>query len=194
MRRRVAHPREWLLNLARFELDEIDHEKMIGMIIPCDAARLCSVLKHDWLEHQVIRPLRSERDMWLTLDGDSPLPSMVSNFHEWVSETKRFSEAALEGFSPKQLVNQSPLSQLSEDLRELISDRVHQAYLDSGVVQPLVKELDEAIELANEASKLLGQAWGSRDPEERLRAIDGFDVAVTRMRDTLRKFPRGVVL
>jgi hypothetical protein len=159
----------------------------------CEAASVCSTLRHDWLEHQIIRPLRAEKAMWMGAEGVPSLPVFFRGLAEWISEAKTFADEAVEGFSPSRLVDPGLLGQLSEEVRSLVKDGVHQAYLDRRVMQPLVEELRKAIASFEVAADELAKAW-SGDPGERGRAIEQFEPSAVCLLGTLGRFPLGVLL
>jgi hypothetical protein len=167
---------------------------MNGTVIQkCDAASLCSTLRHDWLDHQIIRPLRAEKAKWMSVAGDRTLPLFFRSLGAWVREVRTFADDAVEGFSPRQLVDAGPLGQLSEGVRSLVKDGVHQAYLDQQLVQPLVEQLRKVTDSFEAAAEGFVGAW-TCDAAERGRAIEQFEASAVCLRDMLGRFPCGVVL
>src|SRR5687767_9165557 len=103
------------------------------------------MLEHTWLKRRLLAQLRTERSFWLRRADGTPLPNVLAGIPARVEETRLLHARLIEGYSPAQLIEQSPLAALPTKVKKTIQSAVHQAYVDSGIIQPLAAQLDEAL-------------------------------------------------
>jgi len=150
-------------------------------------------LKHTWLENRLLPQIRQQRSEWLEAPGGGEPPSVIVGAAARCAEVRRLIHAVIDACTPAQLVDAGPLQALADDTRRSLKDAVHRIYLDLGVVQPLVAEVEEAIAGLEAAVALCIRNWSAK-PNLRSAALDDLDAAAVRLRETLKALPRGVIL
>lgn len=170
---------------------------MIVLPFDCPANTLRGQLKHSWLENQVINNDADDVvSHWKDGDWSDKVDSV---FPRRLQQTNELIDGLVEGFSPKQVVDQlAPLKSLPDELFNKVKSAIHEAYLNDSMITCLDVPLREcSIALQEELNKLkeiwhmpvtvdheaeLRQCWENvRDKGKALHAL-------------LVKLPNGVVL
>lgn len=151
-------------------------------------------LKHTWLERRLLGQLRTERGTWLK-ERSQRLPNVLAGLSGRIQEIRSLLADIVEGYSPRQLIDHGPLGILPDEVRQAIKAAVHQAYLELGIMQPLVAELEGALnQFERIAEKVIGAWEDGALVKKRAQILDELEVATERLRQALDAFPRGVVL
>ena len=152
-------------------------------------------LKHTWLERRLLPLLKRERSAWLEAAPGRPLPSPLEGITGRIKEARELLAALVDGYSPAQLVDREPLRVLPDDIKKIIQDAIHRAYLDLRIIQPLASELEAAIKQLEKVVEKVVTAWANAAAREmRARVLEELEVAAERLRRALEALPRGVVL
>jgi hypothetical protein len=152
-----------------------------------------TALKHTWLENRLLRQIRQQRTEWLEKPGDGEPPSVIVGAAARCAEVRQLIQTLVDAYSPAQLVDAGPLRALQDEARRPISVAVHRIYLNLGVVQSLLTEIEEAVAGLEAAVALCIREW-SANPNMRSAALDALDGAAVRLRETLEVLPRGIIL
>ncbi len=154
-----------------------------------------SVLKHSWLENEVLNKTSKVVVFLRHTEGWPSLPRFLDESQRALA----LADCVENGFSPASLVDEcAPLVRLPRDLRECIRSAIHASYLDyfdaSGKAQDLrnasiqmhaalvalLREWSNDIELINDSELEVG--WQ--------KVLDKAEM----LRDALDALPRGIVL
>ncbi|MCU1267549.1 MAG: hypothetical protein JWM21_3867 [Acidobacteria bacterium] len=161
------------------------------MFIPSKIDGRRAVLGHTWLDNHLLLHIQTMRDMWANSE-DNRLPTVLASIHEQLEKVRKLTDDATEGLSPAQLVDIGPLSSLNEEFRNLIKKAVHHAFLELGIVPPLVQEIRAAADDVDKIANQIRQDWQC-GVETRSRLLDTLEAAGIRLRNSLRELPREVV-
>lgn len=162
--------------------------------IYCEASGRRGVLRHAWLENQILNKtpeeaitLCSQPQGWRALERD--FPSSVRQASELV-------ESLVEGASPAQLIDKlGPFTSLTDESRTALKRAVHEAYLESSGILELKGPITTAIDKLEAALIEFRKAWTNRD-RDGLPLVHRTWLRVRECADALRdllEHPKGVV-
>ena len=163
----------------------------MSYFIPCEIDGVCASLEHTWLKNRLLAQLRANRELWIR--SNDGLPSALAALPNQLAKVRMLIRDLYEGFSPSQLVERVPLSPLLAEVRTLIKNAVHSAYLELGLMQPLVEELTSATDHFEVVAAKIAACWQD-GPEMRSQVIDDLELAAIRLRTAFLALPREVVL
>jgi hypothetical protein len=168
---------------------------MYEIYIPSENIVLCARLEHDWLKNYLQRQINAERKEWLGRKSGAPLPRVIAGIPPKVEEVTRLLKAAVVSSSPSQLIDKTPLADFPSEIREVICEAAHQAYLDLGIIQPLISELELSSAAFEKAAAQFVVAWQSEAGRSRLAAtLNGLEESAIRLRKSLLSLPREILL
>lgn len=166
--------------------------KMLSCFIPCDIDNLCASLEHTWLKNRLLYQIESNRELWAASEEDE-LPRILGNIPKQIQRARELIAGIYDGYSPAQLVDTVPLSVLPTEIKTVIKDAVHNSFLHLGLIQPLVIELESALNLFESVVWKMDSEWKD-GPHARTRVIDELKTAAVRLRKALLALPREVIL
>ena len=161
--------------------------------MPCTDGDERGPLRHTWLERRLIYELRVDRDKWLSALPGDPLPRVLSGIAFHIERLHTLLDRMIEDFSPAQLVDRGPLGGLSPEVRQLLREALHSAYLASGDVLLLQQRLREAIAGFSAVAGTIETVWRSGDRDAKDALFDALSEQASRLRDALA-LPQGVIL
>jgi hypothetical protein len=160
-----------------------------------DLDELRATLEHTWLKRRLLYRLRTERDEWLKAVATEPLPDILAGIPDQIQETRKLLAGVIEGYSPARLIDLGLLAALPDKARSLIRNALHKAYLSSGVMQPLVCRLEEAVsDFESKAEEIPGAWFTGVDDEKLTRVLTSLEYSAERLRKALIELPHEVVL
>ncbi len=167
---------------------------LIDFICKADIAR--AMLKHSWLENQLLN--KNAEDI-VYLRGNSGWNALDVEFSERVKEAIGLADDMEDGFSPAQLVDYlAPFAMVDQEIRDKIKQAIHAAYLESSNIPDFRVPLREAAIAFGESLDELREAW--RLPlieknEQRLRnSWKKVSKRAKALHTVLEQLPKGVVL
>lgn len=161
--------------------------------LPCRKADERGTLRHTWLDRRLMYGLKVDRDKWLRASAGDPLPRVLAGIPFQLEKLGALLNLMVEDFSPAQLVDSGPLGGLPQELRQLLREALHKAYLASGEIVLLQQTLRDAIEGFTAAAARIETAWRSGDRNEKDFLFDELSAQACRLRDALA-LPQGVIL
>jgi hypothetical protein len=161
--------------------------------LPCTDGDERGSLRHTWLEGRLIYELRVDRDKWLRASASEPLPRVLAGIPAQMERVSTLLEGMIQDFGPAQLVDRGPLGGLSPEVRQLLREALHNAYLASGEVFLLRQNLREAIAGFSEVAGRIETVWRSGDRQAKNDLFDELSAQSCRLRDALA-LPQGVIL
>lgn len=159
-------------------------------------------LRHSWLENQIILR-RTNFISLLYLNNSNERHAFEERiksggeFDSNLHEARVLQQAMVDGFSPARLVDSGPLIRLPEDVRSLMKDVLHKAYLAETQIDKVAASMEPAIEELAQSIKHFSGVWfqgasvDSQEIETSFRAIQ--DRAKV-LHEILGSVPRGIVL
>ena len=160
--------------------------------IPCDIN--VRALSHTWLGKRLLKGLQLNRDRWLDAGGDS-LPRVLAVLPARTQEARLLASQLIDGYSPLHLVERGPLTILPGQVKAMIKEAIHHAYLDLGIMQPLTVEVTDAAADLGTVTSELSLAWcDPSSARRRAEILDALRVVAERLKRALDALPYGVVL
>lgn len=150
-------------------------------------------LRHTWLERRLIYELRVDRDKWLRAAAGDPLPGVLAGIPVQLKRVSTLLDRMIEDFSPAQLVDRGPLGGLSQEVRQLLREALHNAYLASGEVLLLQQNLRESLARFSAVAGRIETVWRSGDRAAKNALFDELGAQASQLRDALA-LPQGVIL
>lgn len=164
---------------------------MIDMLTPwniqCDGYAMRQVISHDRLKNELLL-------FGITSLGDWACSDEKERFEH---EVRELIEIAVEGFSPKSLVDQIPqLAIQGQGFRGRVKEAVHRAYLATTVIARIRDELDDSARSLLRSLSDLQKAWTERAGDDEPQIVAKYEQVRSdsrRLREVVEKLPRGVV-
>lgn len=167
---------------------------IINSSIPVAAEGLRSTLKHTWLERRLLPRLQLERKEWLAKKDQGRLPEVLAGLPGRIAVAWELNAEVIQGYSPAQLVDQGVLSALPDDLRQILREAVHQAYLAAGIIQEPAAALEAALKKFEAVASQVPVAWRQSDKKYLADVLDKLEKTAQCLKGALEALPRGVVL
>lgn len=168
---------------------------MHEIYIPSENIDLCERLEHDWLKNYLQRQINAEREEWLHRKSGAPLPIVIAGMPLKIEDVKMVLQTTIISASPSQLIDKTPLTDFPLEIREVICEAVHQAYLNLRIIQPLISELESSLAIFEKAATQFIVAWQSEAGRSRLAStLNGLEESAVRLRKSLLSLPRETLL
>jgi hypothetical protein len=161
--------------------------------LPCGNGDERGSLRHTWLERRLIYELKVDRDKWLRASAADPLPRVLAGIPFQLERLGALMNRMVEDFSPAQLVERGPLGGLPQEVRQLLQEALHNAYLASGEVVLLQQSLRAAIKGFTTVAARIEIVWRSGDRDAKNSLFEELTTEASRLRDALA-LPQGVIL
>lgn len=172
--------------------------------IECEIALQLSLLRHSWLKNQILkmdagyvvhmygRPsLLEERESFerkIQLGGE---------FESKLRLCRKLAHGMVEGFSPAQLIELSPLGGLPVETQEIIKSVLHREYLKETGIAQWVEPMEQAIDSLEKAFSQFTNVWYQPPPVQRSviqEAFEGLQQYARVLHELLGRLPEGIVL
>ena len=170
--------------------------------VPCEAENLRSQLHHSWLKNELL--MRRPEFLAKMHAGQSPERasfeeklSPEGKFLQGIHDSRRLCEMMTDGFSPAQLVDNTPLAELPPNVRMLMKKTLHEAYLQESGLEKVGKRLQSAIDRLSRELEEFAKTWFRQPPAASGIITAAFQRVVARARklqEILTRLPTGIVL
>jgi hypothetical protein len=167
------------------------------------SAALKSCLLHEWEKGFGFGIGVEHVERWFTQHPTSASCKFASRlacggaFVLAVAQMKELTSGMVDGFSPKQLIDQTALRTLPSELRDRLGSAVHDRYLAVTRIVDFQSALSKAVNALETAILDFGDTWRTenRSNVERVRRSYTTLLDAARVvRDLLTRLPRGIVL
>jgi hypothetical protein len=172
--------------------------------IPCDAAQKRGILRHSWLENQVL-PVSEEFLILMRKSGT--LVKARKSFERMIEPRGQFSDycnlanqlvlGMVDGFSPACLVDDGPLAILPTPLSEVIKSALHSQYLEQSRIEEHSVPISNAIKNVKKALGRFSRLWFQQpkvDDQSIKSAFAAVQATAAGLQKQLGTLPEGFVL
>lgn len=169
----------------------------------CPSADLRAHLLHEWEKGFGFGISIASVEAWYSGSSKSASRRFAArleqdgDFAQCLMQTRELVKAMVDGFSPKQLIDQGVLASLPSEIRDKLKTAVHERYLAETTITDLKHSLSEAIRDLETAILKFAAAWKAEPPhnaEEVKRGYTTVQDAARHVRDVLDQLPKGILL
>lgn len=161
--------------------------------IPCTGGDEWGGLRHTWLERRLLYELKMDRGIWSDARPEDPLPEVLLGIPLQVARLENMLERMAQVFSPSQLVDYGPLSQLDRTTKELLRSALHEAYVKSGVIVPYRERLRSAVAEFSRVAFEVEAVWRQGDRATKAMLWSELEAKAMFLKEALA-LPQGVIL
>jgi hypothetical protein len=166
-----------------------------GFVIPCALDVTRGRIKHGWLENEILAGVRGRRELWLKLRSAGRSPEAFGSLAVEMGKLKQFVSAIVEGYSPRQLVDQPPFTGLAAETRSALGEAVNEVYLERSNVLSRRRTLEGAEKSFGDAAASCLATWDRAYSEtEAIVALEALESATLKLIAEMDCWRDGVVL